>query len=276
MKEKTLNRIFILLLAGLFILRFPVSILPRFGLLPISNETARTICQIGTYLLTAIMILLKRNSLEKYHIDRFTLALLILAPAGVCVSEYLLWGRERVQLSAWVNAGVSVGLLLALLIWRPVMPKRGTKETLRWVGIAVAGGLIYSVAGDYFIHFQRGPRSLGGAPMPQMLLVGLVGIFIQLGNAAAIEEPLFRGFLWGALREHGWKDSRIWLFQALLFMLAHIYYLGSANYSFFLVVLMGALMLGAIAWKSKSIGGSMIAHSISNGLGGMFPLLFSW
>jgi len=261
---------------GLLVLRFPVLLIPHYGLLPISKETALMFFENGTYLLTAIMVLLKRDALADYHIDRFALVLLTLAPIGLCLSEYLLRGWEHVQLSGWVNAGISIGLLLALLVWKPALPKRGARKTLLWVGIAIAVGLLWSVVAGYLIHLQRGAQSLVGMALPQMIFRAFVAIFIQLGNAATIEEPLFRGFLWGFLKERHWKEKWIWLFQALLFMLGHIYYLGSANYSFFLVVPLGALLLGWMAWRSRSIGTSMIVHGIGNSLAGNLFSFLRW
>ncbi len=92
----------------------------------------------------------------------------------------------------------------------------------------------------------------------------LGSFIIQLSNAAVTTEPLFRGFMWGLLKKMNWKDSRICLFQAALFILAHIYYLGKYNYSFFIIVPIAALILGLLVWHSKSIGTSMITHGLIN------------
>jgi membrane protease YdiL (CAAX protease family) len=64
-----------------------------------------------------------------------------------------------------------------------------------------------------------------------------------------------------------WKECWIWLFQAALFMLGHIYYLGTYNYSFWIIAPLSGLILGLLAWRTRSIGTSMIAHGIVNALG---------
>ena len=87
---------------------------------------------------------------------------------------------------------------------------------------------------------------------------------IHLGYAAATEEPLFRGFLWGHLRLAGWREGWIWLFQALLFMLGHIYYLPQLPVSFWVIVPLGGLIQGLLVWKSRTIVASMAAHGLSN------------
>jgi membrane protease YdiL (CAAX protease family) len=86
------------------------------------------------------------------------------------------------------------------------------------------------------------------------LLINL--FFIQLGSAAVIEEPLFRSFL----KNQHYNEYLIWLFQAALFMFGHIYYIRVNNFSFFIIVPFSALMFGLCAWRSRSIGTSMIVH----------------
>jgi membrane protease YdiL (CAAX protease family) len=56
-------------------------------------------------------------------------------------------------------------------------------------------------------------------------------------------------------------------FQALLFIIGHLYHLYSGNlYSFFIIVPIGGLLFGFIAYRSKSIGNSMIRHGLLNAL----------
>lgn len=118
---------------------------------------------------------------------------------------------------------------------------------------------------------QGGERSLDHPSIYYFL-----GSFIiQLSNAAVTEEPFFRVFLWGLLKKTNWKDSWICLFQAALFMLGHIRYLGKANYSFFILVPIAALILGLLAWRSKSIGTSMITHALINSVGSIVAY-FTW
>lgn len=270
------DRLFLLCLIGLLILRFPVIILPSFGLLSISRGTGLMLFEIGTYPLTALMILLKRDCLERYHIDRLALGLLVFAPIGCFAARGILqkgWGELPV--STYVNGAFALLFLPALLIWRPALPPKRARETWRWVGVAVLVGIAFAAVEGYLIHFQRAIPPEVRIYLPGEAARAALLIFTQLSTAAALEEPLFRGFLWGELRERGWREERIWLFQALLFTLGHIYYLGRANLSLFVIVPLGALVLGLAAWRSRSIGTSMLIHGIGNSLGGnFFPLLW--
>lgn len=265
------DRLFLLCLTGLLILRFPVVILASYRLLPVSRDVGMTVFEVGTYLLTALMILIKRDRLEQYHIDRFTLALLIFAPIGCFAARGILqkgWGE--LPAVTCINGAQALLLGLALLIWRPALPKRGAGVAGKWVGFAALVGITFSAVTGWLIHFQRVISPEAEIYLPRQAARAVLLFFVQLSAAAALEEPLFRGFLWGELRERGWKEGYIWLFQALLFTLGHIYYLGTANLSLFVIVPLGALVLGLAAWSSRSVGISMLIHGIGNSLGGNF------
>lgn len=271
------DRLFALCLAGLLLLRFPVIILPCYGLLPISKDMGLMLFQIGTYLLTAVMILLKRDCLEKYHIDRLSLGLLVFAPLGCFVTQGILQGGwSELPVSTCVNGIFALLFLLALLLWKPEIGSGERKCMGRWVSLAIIVALCQSLVTGWLIHFQRTIPPEARIYLPGEAVRAVLLIFTQLSTAAALEEPLFRGFLWGTLRDRGWREVHIWLFQALLFTLGHIYYLGPANLSFFVIVPVGTLILGFAAWRSRSIGISMLIHGISNSLGGNFFSLLWW
>jgi len=273
-KRQRRDGLFLLCLAALLVLRFPIMLLPEYGLSPLTKESSLTVFQIGTYFFTSVMILLKRDCLEIYHIDRFALAFLVFAPLGCFVTQgILLQGWENLPLSTYMNAVQALLFGLALLIWRPTLPRRDAKSMWKWVGLAFLTALLWSVISGYIIHFQKNVPPEAAVYLPKQAEKVFLLIFTQLSTAAALEEPLFRGFLWGVLRDRGWKEPWIWLFQTLLFMLGHLFYLGTANLSFFLIVPFGALLLGLIAWKSRSIGTSMLVHGIGNSLAGNFFFL---
>ena len=108
------------------------------------------------------------------------------------------------------------------------------------------------------------------AGIAQTLVKALYAFVYQLGMAAVSEEPLFRGFLWGHLRKLNWREIWIWLFQAGLFSLAHIYYLWSYPISFWLIVPFGGLVPGP-GWHGARvrIATSMATHGAMNGWGRM-------
>lgn len=272
--EKQESMTFWLLTAGLLFLRFPWLILGRCWF-PEQDLILTEVYHTGSYLLTAVLILAERERLAEYHIDLLALVLLIGAPlAEAAITIPVLEQGYHTSMSGWEwKAAIAVVLLIALLVKRPTLPKRGGKRVALNIGVAVLAGIVVAVVvGLMLVPQETLAYEIDKVP----LMLGLLpqGFVHQLANAAAVEEPLFRGFLWGRLKAHGWKDSRIWLFQAVLFIVVHLYYLGTANYSFFLVVPFGALALGAVAWRTRSIGSSMITHGMCNAAGFVLSCLF--
>lgn len=261
-KDRISNYIFLLLLSGLIFLRFPFIILMSYHKIPIPISVAHNIYYNGTYLITAALIILKRDSLSDYNIDLFSLFILIIAPVAEILSGYLL---TKAAITGTIQPNsfkivISILLLLALILARPKLRKKGIKETFLWLLIAVIAGLCSGVLMGIISSIQGGERN----PNHPSIYYFFGSFIIQLNNAAVTTEPLFRGFLWGLLKKADWKDLRIYLFQAALFILAHIYYLGKYNYSFFIIVPIAALILGLLVWRSKSIGTSMITHALIN------------
>lgn len=269
MQNKTLNQnnktnhIFLILLLGLVFLRFPFVISMSYNILPFSKELGRYIFQDGTYFLTAILIILKRDTLSNYNMGFYVLLIFIIAPFAKLLSIFAFTGI--VLPNAWIQIAISICLLIVLFIYHPKLYKRSIKEILLWLLIAIVVGICSGVLVGIINSLQVIEKS-SESPSAAYLFSAF---FAQLSNAAVSEEPLFRGFLWGFLKNLHWKDHWILLFQAALFMLGHIYYLGVFNYSFLITVPIGGLVLGLLVWRSKSIGTSMIAHGFINSVADM-------
>lgn len=271
-KEK---HIFLLLLMGLLFLRFPFLILSRFIEIPLSKDVGTGVYRDGTYLITAMLIILKRDSLSDYNIDFCSLLIFMIAPIARLLSEYLLMKNaslDMVHQGYWLQTvvsdlcfqiAISVCLLIALIYYHPKLRKRSIKDIFLWLLIVVVVGICAGALTGNLLSSQD-PEKIPNYPT---ILLSIRSFILQLGNAAVMEEPLFRGFLWGFLKNIHWKEHWIWLFQASLFMLGHIYFVGVSNYSFFIIVPIMALILGLLVWRSRSIGTSMIAHGLTNSIG---------
>ncbi|WP_291568852.1 MULTISPECIES: CPBP family intramembrane glutamic endopeptidase [unclassified Clostridium] len=122
--------------------------------------------------------------------------------------------------------------------------------------ISIILGIVFS----FLITGFKPINKLGDIKISQLLPLAL----FQFNYAAISEESLFRGFIWGYLCKFKWKESWILIFQSTIFMIGHIYYLGSYPIFIFIRTFIGAFVLGIIAWKSRSIANSMVAHSIIN------------
>jgi len=270
-----------LLLIGLLILRLPylIGVSAYFGFDKSLPVLALTIFKNGTFLLTALLIWWERKRLREFHITRGVLVIIIWGP--------ILFGLISIILVFGGNASLGQVPLIQMLIafwlfWiikrNPYMIQQHDNKKHIWILIAVVVGICIGLIFGYLNGLQGAigviigkHRSLATAASLLLSAQSWLTIFpvfmAQLSNAATLEEPLFRGFLWGYLRLQGWNEKWILLLQALLFWVGHIYYLGVAPYSFWIIIPLSGLVLGFLAWRSRSIATSMTTHGLFNAIG---------
>jgi len=268
--KKAHRRISLILLAGLLFLRLPMLA----GVIYFSKTPPAWLpptFEITTYLLTALLLWWEKDSLADFHIDKLAITIIILfKPIQTIIlalwrfDENALAFPKMPSLAIWV---IAVGLAIAFKISRLKLPKIQATN-FRWFGAGALTGIGIAILLAYPMSLQIDRSDLNARPELLPILVMVVQDFVyQLGFAAVAEEPLFRGFLWGYLRQFGWKERWIWLFQAGLFTLGHIYYLNKAPISFWLMVPTSALVFGLMAWRSRSIATSMAVHGAVNAFG---------
>jgi len=202
-----------LLLGGLLFLRLPF--LVGFKMFVFVNETPdwlNSIFQIGTYLLTAILIWWERGRLADFYIDRLALSIIILfKPIETLI--LMTWGFDTAltfphwgSLIVWA---IAAGLFIAL--WRSHLHLPGAqKSNWKWFGVGIGIGIGVAILLGYPMSIQ-----INSSPFTYplhlwdiltILAQQVPSFFYQLGYAAVSEEPLFRGFLWGYLSKAGWRN----------------------------------------------------------------------
>ena len=255
------NTITWLLIAGLFGLRIilygvVVAVIKK------SPDWINLTFEIGTYFLTFLLVWWEREHLAEFFIDRMALFILILGKP--CELVLYLFHRTPFQsVFYWAYLPISLGLLMVVLFSPCKLNKLQARNWL-WLLAGIVTGIAVGILYGYLLRIQFPGRS--------EKLTLFWALFLpaqQLIYAGIAEEPFFRGFLWGGLRRAGWKDIWILLFQTALFMLGHIYYFGTFPISFWIIVPLGGLITGVLAWRSRSIATSMAWHGISNAVGQM-------
>lgn len=233
--------------------------------------------QTGTYLLTLFLIFWERERLADFHIGWLAVGIILIFKPLETLYLAIMGFEQKLPmafpgpwaLTVWAAALVMIAWSLAA---KPTINKV-TRADRRWFVVGLLAGAATAAVLSVPLALQLGMlddtmRISQSTPLFGLLFSALVfDIPYQLGYAAVSEEPLFRGFLWGWLRRTGWQDRWILLFQAGLFMLSHIYYIERLPYSFWIVVPVGSLVFGWLAWRSRSIATSMAAHAALNGLG---------
>lgn len=203
------------------------------------------------YILTAVIVWLNRHRLATINIDRsFVVALIV---GGVLYSF-----QETPY-----NIGALVGITAGLFYWGFInnqfvyknpapYPKGTVLLILLSILLALAPVGIFQPTFKTALSFQSFSVTLMGA-----LQIGLM--------LNAFEEVIFRGALWAYLRSLGLSEQIAFSVQAVLFWIAHHRdRLDGGEYFFWIAVPCMAILLGILAWRSKSLTPSLAAHFLFN------------
>ncbi|MBI5961855.1 MAG: CPBP family intramembrane metalloprotease [Chloroflexi bacterium] len=254
-----------LIIALLLFLRIPFTIAIIY-FLRIEDQRGGAVYEVGTYLLLAVLIWWERHRLADFHIDIYALAFIVLfRPLQTLILTF--WGVDSpltfprpMGLTIWA---ISIGLIL--LLWQSgFKPARASSLTLGWLAIGCFAGVCVSIA-ENLSSFQAMFFPNRYPPSAQVLTSMGLNLLYHLGFAPINEEPLFRGFLWGYLRQLKWTDNWILIFQAILFTSAHVYFAARLPLMFWVYIPTAAFLFGILTLRSRSIAPGILAHGIING-----------
>ena len=199
-------------------------------------------------------------------ISAFTIGGLIM---GISASSPEQTEKLYIYISFFLGQGfILVPPLYYLIIkQRPVLEslriKIVSRETIQYSLLFSVGVLIIIDTLDRIIH-QIIPTpdyiiDLSKILQPDSML-GYVFLFLAVVIVAPIsEEVVFRGFLQKFLEDH-WKDiTRAVLVTSLFFAMIHF------NPFWTIQIYILGVVLGFLAWKTKSVIPSIMLHSINNG-----------
>ncbi len=217
-----------------------------------------------TYLLTAILIWRERDHLSLFFIGKLALVIFIVGkPYQLLIGLLGLMPYLNI-LYVLPFLPIAIGLLALLLKNRP-QSIANPRRILGWSLVGIMAGIAFA----FFVAYLNDLQGFANGYVPSIKDFFIIPS-VQLGSAAIYEEPLFRGFLWGYLRQRGWKDVSILFVQAGLFWLSHPIHAVLYPLSFWVICPLAGLLLGLIAWRARDIAPSMFAHGLINGLGQIF------
>ncbi|MEM7476524.1 MAG: ABC transporter permease subunit/CPBP intramembrane protease [Planctomycetota bacterium] len=207
-----------------------------------------------------------------------TLALLF--PAYFVVSGILSRGESapssRLVMAALLTVMLFVAVPWLLLRWQRITTRSGLALVPTgwsyWVGAVLLGFATWPWIFELVIFAQRlGIRGFDPSQIEDVdsllaswKLVPVWLIVLCLGIAPGVcEECFFRGFLLNGLKEN---FTAFWavLFSALAFGVFHVVLAGGAAPERLLPSTLMGLLLGWLAWQSKSVFPSMVLHVIHN------------
>jgi membrane protease YdiL (CAAX protease family) len=252
----------------LLLLRIPYTIAIIY-VLPIDNQIGAAIYEVSTYFLTCFLIWWERKRLEAFHVDSIALLLILLIrPVQTFILSY--WGVDSplafprpLGLGLWA---ISLGTMAALRR-SETKPAGADSRSLTWLGAGLLVGILMSILENLptFRSMLSYNTDLLQTQLTPVLYSTSLNVLYHLGFAPVNEEPLFRGFLWGYLRQLKLKEHLIWYFQASLFTSAHLYLARQFPLTIWVFIPAAGLLFGLLAWRSRSIAPAMIAHAMVNG-----------
>lgn len=150
--------------------------------------------------------------------------------------------------------------------WKTVLRLNSIPKDLVWVSVLI--GVSLAILSDeldrIIVIFYEMPEEVNIA-IAEGLVIKNFKDFILIGFGVVVvaglaEEALFRGFFQRTLEKHRGVTKAITT-TSLVFALVHI------NPWWIIQIILLAMILGILAWRSDSIVPGIIIHAINNGLG---------
>ena len=207
-------------------------------------------------------------------ISAFTVGGLIM---GISVSSLGQGDKLYIYISFFLGQGIILvpPIYYLTIKQKPILKSLRIKlvsiDTLQYSFVLSLGLLIIFDTLDRIIHqIISTPEyivNLGQIMQPETTL-GYVLLFLAVVIVAPIgEEIVFRGFLQKFLEDH-WRDTtRAVLVTSLFFAMIHF------NPFWTIQIYLLGIVLGFLAWKTKSVVPSIILHSINNGAAYILSIL---
>ena len=199
------------------------------------------------YILTVVIVGLNRHRLTQLNIDRpFVVALIL---GGLLYMFHL-----------GANIGIFVAITTGFVYWAYLNNHFLLKNTAQYPpGTMLLISILIPLPILPLMLYGYTTRIL---PNLQMIITSLFEA--QLG-LVIFEEVLFRGALWAYLRDLGVKERTAFFLQAFLFWIAHSKFLFlESGYRFWVARPLVSLLLGFLAWRSKSLAPSTVGHFLYN------------
>ncbi len=242
------------LLILFFIIRIPITFI-------ISLNPERTHWQfVGLYLAFFIVIAMfiwnNRRNLTFYHLDKSSLFIFL-----VVGTIFRAKGVDN-----FITLALEIIIFLCVVIFGIMLLCSKIKfETFsivnKWNGLAVLSGILFAIVKiTVFKNTHMG--SISEQSLFAYVSNFAMNVLAEMGATVIIEEAVFRGFLWGTLKNYKWQENKILFFQAFMFWSSHLDYWNSLNMLVLLPIM--SLLLGFLAKKSKSILPSIIVHAMYN------------
>ena len=249
------------ILISLFFLRFVLLFLSHVNI--IDSNLGLVIYLLGTFILTGFFICKNIQNLSLFNISGFAIFIFLFSPIFSIIAD-------PYNFIAYIN--IPIAIIFGVYLFRKKKELTLTKTLTNKLAGNIVITLIITAAiiaiGVFIKEFK------GGDNLDPLNLEWIIHqLLFQLSFAAIMEEPLFRGFLWGYLKKYKLRDISICIIQALLFWFGHIYYMDT-GLNFWIWHPIAAFLFGLIIVKTKNIAYSLGAHALVNTVAQIFMFYY--
>jgi hypothetical protein len=217
-----------------------------------------------SYVCVVALVWIENRNLGEFHIDRLTFVILIIF--AFFRSNYNVPGEVYFRTAIFI-----LGLVLAALFI--VNFSRIPRTKPRWILI----GAVTCLAVIPLAQID----SFNPAIKPGSTLLTQSFFWSATQNAQGVlsfvspyEELMYRSILWGLLERQGWKNNKIFLFQAILFWLMHFWEVLQTPFTFFTILPLTIIITSLLVYYSKQIFPSIIFHTACDTLVVMLARLY--
>jgi len=214
------------------------------------------------YLFFAVLITIESKALEEFHVDRFTLAIFVLASlirhrTGLPGEDFLI---ALIRLSGII-------VVFTLIVKKPNVPR----TSIGWVLIGIAVSTVTIILIILFEIVFRDSWEVMPLYRNNMFSTVSGEIIVEWSFGALVEEILFRGFLWGYLKRKGWTENKVFWVQGILFWFFHISRIFTP-FTFFIVIPLLTMIYSKLTLHSKQLYPAIVSHIIVNVVSTMLNL----
>lgn len=209
-----------------------------------------------SYFSILIVLLVERDNLELFNVDRLTL--LILSLVGFVRVRLHFPGEEYYR---DFSIGLGIALLgVCVLNWNKI-----PKTNMHWALIGIMSCALFVPLA--FIESTQTERYLDSNILysSNFLIYALRNFLYNVTFVSPFEEVLIRGIFWGQLRKWKLVDSKIFWLQGLLFWLLHFGQI-LTPITFFITIPILTMVFSILVKYSNQVFPSMISHTVSNTL----------
>jgi membrane protease YdiL (CAAX protease family) len=250
------NLISILLFFYLGLSVFAVFLLPNLNsLFPVDviTHALQYALVIITYLCMTVLMLQEPKTLHEFNLESISISLLVIFSV-IRINLHIPY--EYIPRA--IILILSIVIVLITIRQYKIIPR----IKFNWIALGFVTCILVIPLG----YFASLLYTYSSALEDQYSLLNVIvqGLIFNMSFFALPEEIMFRGIFWGILRNWGWGDKRIALFQALIFWALHYQQLLTYPLFFFVIIPVEVLILTILVYTSKKIFPAILFHAVAN------------